>query len=398
LTWSLDGRPLRSVLVTRLRYLGDIAMSTVVPEVLKQGDADLDIGFLCEAAYADLLTAHPSLDRVHALTARRRGSDAARRRAHNPPPLTRGKGTWQVVRQIRRQRYDLTVDLFFNPRSALLVRWGGTRFRIGGSRGWRRRLYTHSVQPPERAAWPSFWAVAPGGLGDHLSRLAPLRHEESGQPFLTWCGENLTRHPLRPCVAVPSLTDTVAAQELASLGIPANQEYILLAPGATWASKQWPVQHWATLTRALAAHTRLPLVVLAPPGGDGRYEAVADSLPAGQGGMLPDLALGDALRVVGRAALVISVDSGIMHAAVAMGRPTVALFGPTSPEIWFPYPKSGSFRVLATRPACHPCDRLVCDEFICLPDLTPATVADTVAELLAAGGTATSEFAATPDG
>jgi ADP-heptose:LPS heptosyltransferase len=196
---------------------------------------------------------------------------------------------------------------------------------------------------------------------------------------------------------VPKLIGTHAAQQLANIGIPAEQKYILFAPGATWASKHWPVEHWLTLTRLLVERSQLPQVVLAPPGGD-RFKAIGDSLPSGQGGMLPELALADALRVVGGAALVISVDGGIMHAAVAMGRATLALFGPTSPSIWFPYEASGLFRVLATRPSCHPCDRLECDEFICLPDLTPATVADTAAELLASSGSTVSEPAAAPNG
>jgi ADP-heptose:LPS heptosyltransferase len=75
-----------------------------------------------------------------------------------------------------------------------------------------------------------------------------------------------------------------------------------------------------------------------------------------------------------------------MHAAVAMGVPTVAVFGPTDPGNWFPYPEAATCRVLATRPPCHPCDRHVCpaDEFVCLPELDPAQVAGAVDALLAA--------------
>jgi ADP-heptose:LPS heptosyltransferase len=88
--------------------------------------------------------------------------------------------------------------------------------------------------------------------------------------------------------------------------------------------------------------------------------------------------LTDALAVVAAAGQLVSVDGGIMHAAVAMGVPTVALFGPTDPGAWFPYERLGPYRVLATRPHCHPCGLHACDAFICLPDLDPATVAATV--------------------
>jgi len=386
LTWSLAGQPLQSVLVTRLRYLGDIVMSTVVPEVLKLGDANLDIGFLCEASYNDLLTAHPVLDRVHAVVAKRSGREAAVRRAQGRSSAGAGRSAWQVARQIRKHGYDLTVDLFFNPRSALLVRLGGSRWRIGGSRSLRRHLYTHSVQPPAPGTWSKFRRIAPGGLGDHLSRLAPLRHEETGREFLAWCSENLPDRPLRPRVAVPDLVGTAVAAQLADLGISAGQPYVLLAPGATWASKRWPTEHWIDLARRLGEQSALPLVVLAPPVGDGEHATIVADISPGRGGGLPCLDLADALRVVGGASVVICVDGGIMHAAVAMGRPTLALFGPTSPAIWFPYAGTGPFQVLATRPSCHPCDRLECDAFVCLPDLTPAAVATAAMDLLASDG------------
>ncbi len=76
-----------------------------------------------------------------------------------------------------------------------------------------------------------------------------------------------------------------------------------------------------------------------------------------------------------------------MHAAVGLGVPVLALFGPTDPDIWFPYAAAPLSRVLATRPACHPCDRHVCPaaEFVCLPGLAPDAVLAALDELLAAG-------------
>ena len=159
--------------------------------------------------------------------------------------------------------------------------------------------------------------------------------------------------------------------------------YVLLAPGATWPSKEWPLGHWRRLADALVADGRT-VVVLQPPGRPVVADALAPVLPGGRGGVLPTLALAEALQAVGAAAAVVSVDGGIMHAAVGMGRPTVALFGPTDPGLWFPYEGLGPFRVLATRPACHPCHRHTCDEFICLPDLTPDRVRAALDDLPAA--------------
>ena len=142
MSWRLDGRPLRRVLVTRLRYLGDIAMATVVLQALRRGDPTLELGFLCEAGHAPLLADHPLLQRVHALGSRRRGRDATQRAAQQAAAApAAARGTLGTAWELRRTGYDLAVDLFFNPRSAWLLRLAGIPARIGGttSRSRRRR-------------------------------------------------------------------------------------------------------------------------------------------------------------------------------------------------------------------------------------------------------------------
>ncbi len=383
MSWRLDGRPLRRVLVTRLRYLGDIAMATVVLQALRRGDPALELGFLCEAGHAPLLAGHPLLARLHALGSRRRGRDAAQRAAqHAEAPGIAAHGTVGTARDLRRGRYDLAVDLFFNPRSAWLLRLAGIPARIGGTTSRSRgRLYTHTALAPGVDQRPDLYAVAGGGLGEHLSRLAPLRHAD-GRPFLDWLVQEIPPGGLAPRVPRPGPVGP-ARVALADLGI-RERPFTLLAPAATWPTKEWPATHWLALARDLRERGR-PLVVLCPPGGPREYAVLGPDTAATGGGLLPPLDLATALAIVGAAAEVVSVDGGIMHAAVAMQVPTVALFGPTDPRSWFPYEGLGPYRVLATRPACHPCHRHRCDAFVCLPELTPAAVARSLAGLRADG-------------
>jgi ADP-heptose:LPS heptosyltransferase len=383
LSWFLDGRPLRRILVTRLRYLGDIAMSTVVLAALRRGDPDVQLGYLCEDGHAALLAGHPELARLHALSVRRTGRDAAARRApagerrHGPTA-----GTLAMIGQLRRARYDLAVDLLFNPRSAWLLQLTGVPARIGGvRRGYRRRLYTHLAPSPATVERPGLYRRAAGGLGEHLSRLAPLQHAD-GRSFLDWFEQEVRPGELRPLFARPPLAP--AARELCERHDVANGRFILLAPTATWPTKAWPAAHWVALATGLQAAGH-PVVVLTAPGTRDLANALGAALGPDRGLVLPPLPLAAALSVVAAARLIVSVDGGIMHAAVAMGVPTVALFGPTDPGLWFPYETLGPYRVLATRPACHPCHLLTCDAFVCLPDLVPARVQRAVQALLDGG-------------
>jgi len=384
LSWTLEGERLRSVLVTRLRYLGDIVMSTVVLEVLRRGDPDLELGYLCEDAGVPLLRGHPRVTRVHGLSSRRRGPDADARRDADGRASPRGAGFWSSVRDLRRRRYDLAVDLFFNPRSAWLVRLAGTRFRIGGSRGARSRLFTHAVNAPAESVDPTFRRAAPGGLGEHLGRLLPLRHELSGLDFRDWYLETYPEG-LRPTLPVFTPTDT-ARRALDAAGVSEDGGFTLLVPGATWPSKAWSPGNWRRLARDLVDDGRGPVVMLSPPDGGGQYRSALAGAGLSGESCLPPLPLAEALSVVARSGTVITVDGGLMHAAVALGRPTVALLGPTDPEIWFPYAGLGPYRALCARPDCHPCDRHDCDDFVCMPTIDPEQVVAAVAGLDGPGG------------
>lgn len=111
--------------------------------------------------------------------------------------------------------------------------------------------------------------------------------------------------------------------------------FVLASPLAGWRAKQWPIEDYLALGGLLLRECNLPLVLNGPPGASlGTAEGVwphASGLP----GLL------DATR---RAAAVLGVDSGPMHLAAALGKPGVALFGPTDPARNGPY--GDSLRVL----------------------------------------------------
>jgi ADP-heptose:LPS heptosyltransferase len=172
---------------------------------------------------------------------------------------------------------------------------------------------------------------------------------------------------------------------LARAGLEPDSPFLVLAPGATWESKRWPIGHWAALARELPGAWPGSIAVLTPPGAD-IPPLSASMTEDARVAVLPPLPLPTVLDVLATASGTVSVDGGVMHASVGLGTPTLALFGPTDPGLWFPYEGAGPFRVLARRPACHPCDRHLCDAFICLPELEPATVMQATMRMLADAG------------
>jgi len=286
-----------------------------------------------------------------------------------------------TVRELRSTGYDLAVDLFFNPRSAVLLRAAGIPARIGGARSWRRALYTHTVKSREDVLLAEAWEqTAPGGLGDHLCRLGPLRHEETGLEFGPWLTRQFAATGVLPQLG-PRTTGEMARQALAGVGVDPDSPYLVLAPGATWSSKAWPSRRWSGLAEELAARDGGKMVLLTAPSGKSGPIGPAVAIPPGRGGVLPVLPLKAVLDVIAGARAVVSVDGGIMHAAVGLNVPTVGLFGPTEPEIWFPYDRDPRFAVLAHQPPCHPCHLHECGAFSCLPGLRVSEVTAVLAGL-----------------
>ena len=154
-----------------------------------------------------------------------------------------------MIRELAAARYDLAVDLFFNPRSAWLLRLAGIPRRIGGTRSRsRRRLYTHIAPAPTTEEAPGLHAVAGGALADHLSRLAPLRWQD-GRPFLRWLEDEIAPGTLAPRVARPQ-PDAELRRRLADLGADAGR-YTLLAPAAGFSNLPNPrfivrPRHWVS--------------------------------------------------------------------------------------------------------------------------------------------------------
>ena len=113
-----------------------------------------------------------------------------------------------------------------------------------------------------------------------------------------------------------------------------GQPVVTLSPGAVGAGKAWPTSHYGELARALTKEGASVWVLGGP-----NETPIAKGIAASGGERVRDLT-GDDLRnaILANAAADVAAtnDSGLMHVAAAIGTPTVAIFGPTSPWHWKP--------------------------------------------------------------
>ena len=280
------------ILIVRLGALGDLVHTIPAAAALRRAYPAGQIDWIVDARHADLLDLVRVLDRVVALE----GGTL---------------GAWiGAVRELRRVKYDVALDLQGLMKSALLARASGAR-RVIGFSIWHLR---------ERGARPFYSEVgedlpAEAGKPDHVIRknlrlLGTLGVHTSDVEF-----------PLRAVVS--PATDVVN-------GLLAGAPFALLNPGAAWPNKRWPPERLGGVASFLRDVRGLRSVVLWGPGEAPLAQAVVDASD-GAAILAPPTRIADLVRLSRAAAVVVSGDTGPLHVAAAAGAPLVALFGPTDP-------------------------------------------------------------------
>ena len=307
------------IVVTRLRFLGDVILTLPLLDALRSLFPQARIEYLLSAPFDQLLIGHPSIDQVHVLPAKPGWRDSL-----------------SLVQEFRSPRIDWWFDLWTNPRSCVIGALSNPRHSAGNDSGLRSRLYDYRLGRPPGD---------PSAIRHHLAKLEPI------------IGDRFDEYVKMPRLY---LNDSELEQARQRHGIDPSSPPVLIHAGSTWPDKAWPIDRWAGLVAEMQAVGIGPMWLITPPGEEDMVAGLAERTGLKT---LDPLPLRDLLAVVANARLYVGNDGGIMHAAVALRRPTVALFGPTDPEIWFPYEGHGPYRVIhhdsdpATSPA-HPTDQV----------------------------------------
>jgi heptosyltransferase-2 len=159
-----------------------------------------------------------------------------------------------------------------------------------------------------------------------------------------------------------------------------------LVPGAEWGTKRWGVERYAALARLLGAGGA-SLAIL---GGPSERE-MARAIAAGAGAPVADTtgnSISEALAVLARCDLVVGGDTGLVHCARALGRPTIVLFGPTDPRRHVLAERERALRVELDCSPCHDHGPETCPlgHHRCMVDLQVERVEREARALLGAGG------------
>jgi ADP-heptose:LPS heptosyltransferase len=336
----VSARP-EKILALQFKYFGDAVLMTPALRALRAHCPEAELHLLAPAEIAPLFQPLPWLTRVWSMP-RRRGRASLRE-------------TWPLLRALRRERFDRSVDFASNDRGAILSRLIGASRRLGwNQRGGflgRRLCYSELV-------------VADESLPHESARLAQL----------------LSGWQVPPPASLETELRADPALAEAAKGILPEEQAWLCHVASSQSRKEWPLPHWAEFHR-LAAPAGYQLVFTTARGN--REAALMTELrklaPAAR--ILPEIAeLPLFLAVLARARGFIAGDTGPLHFAAGLGVPTVSMFGPTSAARWAPI--GGRHRLLAA-PRCDcPGNCAVCiSPQHCLAEILPAQVLAAVGQI-----------------
>jgi len=342
----------RKVLVIRPRFVGDVCLTTPVLTNLKRLAPQAALHYLVEEESAPLLAEDPRLERLWVSSRQSTGMATAR-----------------LCGELYREKFDVVLDLFCNPRTALWTAATAARFRVGyPNKRLRSAAYNITVAPTEKSA-----------IQFHLASLTALGWEPQYE---------------LPQIFLSPAERSAAWNHLAERGVPAGAALVGFHPGARWSTRRWAPEDFVALGKTLlAARPRDWLLVFGGPGEEELARTIATGVGSPRAIALTGVALRRFAALVQLCRAFVGGDSGPVHIAVAVGTPTIGIFGRNEPERFFPYPESAGHRAVYARVWCSPCHRDECDHLSCLRAISPDWAWDVLERALAradenAGGVA----------
>lgn len=312
-------KPINRILISRMKYIGDVVLTTPIIHAVREKYSHAYIAYLGDKKAVSLLEHNPYLDEIIPYDFDR-------------PSLIE---QLRVIRLLQAKKFDVFIDLFSNPRSALIARLSGAAMRIGKEVRGRGSLYTHRIRDD---------GTLKPAIDFHYQYLQPLGIEPSYRRVEIFLTEEEKQE---------------AHTYLKSQGVDETRPLVAVHPGATWPNKMWFKENFARLIYLMK--TYLYAEVLLSPGPEDRnlVDTIAQECLVAVH-KLPVFPLRQLAAVLSCCQVFVTNDCGPMHIAAAVGTKTLGIFGPEPTEVWFNYSQKDGHKAFFKKIFCSPCRKTSC--------------------------------------
>jgi heptosyltransferase-3 len=361
-TANILKNPPRSVLLIQLGEIGDVVLATPTFRAVKETFPGVRLSALVRKPCASLLETDPNLDEIIEVTKSGRKISEV------------GRENFDLVRRLRRARYDLAIDLRTGDRGTILAFLTGAPVRIArhdpGQPFWRRWLLTCLLPDQPHAPPP----VHPGA--DHSLRLVRAL--------------GIDTKDSTPRLAVSGKAAARIQELLRFVGFGPGERWITINPCSRRKYKEWVHERWAEVADGIWERHRIPAIFVGAPEESGTAEGIARRCAGRAVSLAGKTSLGELAALLAGSALHLGVDSAPPHIAFAVGASTVTVFGPSNWKGWVV--TDATHRVVTPDWDCVPCSDTGCkgsSRSLCLEEMgADAVIREAVGVLERVPGTA----------
>ncbi len=341
-----------NILIIRLSSIGDVLHGTPVPRALKQALPGCHITWVVGQVAADMVRYNPDIDELF-VWPREEWEKAMR--------AGRFREAWQIWQRLRTyfhdKHYDIALDIHGLFLSGMVTAASHAPRRIGLShtRELNHWFMTETAPPPN----------GPHVIERYLSILRPLQIQ-AADPRMT--------------LIIPPAATEFAAAFLPEQGVTPADKVIAVNPATTWKAKNWPPAYFAQVIDAVSPHAKVVLC-----GGPGDRAIAGQVLQAAKTPVIDAVGRTSLLELAAlleRADVLVVGDTGPLHMAIAVGTPSVSIFGATDRRRFGPL--DNAHIVLSGEKTCPPCHKTVCPRktLDCLTSIQPQAVIEKTLALL----------------
>jgi heptosyltransferase-1 len=317
----------KKILIVKPSSLGDVVHSLPFLNALKERFPKAEIHWVIAKGFEDLLTGHPMVKKIWVIN-----KDMWKKLSQIPSSFNEIR---TLLRDLRKERYDIVIDLQGLLRSGVITGATGSPVRIGfeEAREGSRLFYTYRIE---------------GGKDIHaVDRYLKIA---------AFLGCNITE----VCFPLPLSFNSALRTPHSAL----NEDYAVMVPGARWKTKRWSPEKFGELASLLPIKT----VIVGGKGDKGIVKEILASSGGKSVSLVGKTDLKGLIEIIRGARFMVSNDSGPMHIAAALGIPVFAIFGPTDPVRTGPYGKGHT--IIREDISCSPCFKRTCDDMKCMKGLS----------------------------
>lgn len=332
------------ILIVRLSALGDVVQTLPSLTLLNKFLPLAEIDWVVDERNAEILRGHPFLRRILVFSSKY---------------LKSLKNLKNFLRELRREDYEVIIDYQGLLKSGLIVWLSKGKYKIGFSNHREGSSYFYNFKLP------------PYDINLHAVKRYLILTKEVLKLFNFENLEEIGEIPeaVFPEVSFPEFLNP-------------NQFYVSLIPKGRWETKNWALEKWEQLIHLLMKEKQINLLILGSPEDLAlkRWAKKLENSYPSLKSLVGQIKLSQVIAVLKFSKLVVTVDTGPMHIASALKVPTVALFGPTSPERTGPWGKN--YIVIKSSISCSPCFKKNCSTKECMERISPYQVREAIEKLL----------------